>query len=317
MSEQKFAPILICTHTRINHLARSIDSLKQSEIAKETVLYISSDAGKNASEDEIVKKIREYIRSIRGFKKVILIEREKNYGHFENFQKSTYEIFENHDSIIKLEDDIVVGKYYLHYMNEALNKYRDNLDVMTISGHLWPGFKIEGSTTGLMPLSNGWGWGTWKDRFNQVDHSNALAIEFLNSKALFFRMLLVNPGILGMVNAVAKGRLIAGDINWALHIIKYKKFVVFPSRSLVGNIGFDGSGQNCHLEHDDKFGNYSDVYIDVSSPPKLYSIYDQFKTFKKLGGFRIIFKSLVMYYVEIIFGYGSIAYLVKLKSRFR
>ena len=63
------APIGVFTYSRINHLRQTIEALKNNTLARESELYIFSDAAKPGDEDKILA-VREYIHTINGFKSV-------------------------------------------------------------------------------------------------------------------------------------------------------------------------------------------------------------------------------------------------------
>jgi len=71
------APISISTYSRLEHLTKTIESLQKNTLAKESVLYIFSDAPKNGDE-EVVKKVRDYLYTISGFKEIHIIEQKTN-----------------------------------------------------------------------------------------------------------------------------------------------------------------------------------------------------------------------------------------------
>lgn len=311
------APVLIATHTRINHLAQTIDALKQNLWAECTDLFIASDAASCDDEKQKVKEIREYLKSISGFKSVNLIARDENYGHFNNFQSATDLIFTKYEKIIKLEDDIVTGPYFLKFMNDALNLYADDNKVVSISGYFWEDLHlVDAEDSVLLPITSGWGWATWRNRFYLIDHSTRQAREFLRSPYLFLKMLMVNPTLLGNVYSSSIGRLNAGDVSWALHILKYQKCVLFPTKSLVRNIGFDGTGQNCGIIP--QLSNQV-VFNNLILVKKLDS--NNFNTHNKIifnyfGGYKHLIKQLVLYFTEIFFGRRILQFLLNLKNTF-
>jgi hypothetical protein len=71
------APVAVCTYSRINHLRQTIEALQNNILAKETELYIFSDAPQKGDE-AMVATVREYIHTVDGFKKVHIVERKTN-----------------------------------------------------------------------------------------------------------------------------------------------------------------------------------------------------------------------------------------------
>ena len=314
MEPLSLAPVLIATHTRIDHLKQTISALRQNGLAAKTHLFIASDAARNENEEQQVVSVRKYIDSIDGFLAVTKIYREENFGHFRNFQDATDQVFTIYDKIIKLEDDIVTAPGFLTFINKGLVQYEHDKRVISISGHLWEGVKCTKETM-LLPTANGWGWAIWKDRFYLNPHDPALAQEFLDSPRLFFKMCRTNPRLVAMVIRIANNKLTAGDVSWCLYIIKNNKLVLFPGESLVRNIGYDGSGQNCGI--DEKFHkqaisaktNFNFEYIsraDIKASTKIF--------FFNNGGYTLMSYQIFLYYLAKIFGNRGFETLRKLKN---
>ena len=75
-----YAPILLFTYNRLNHTKHCIESLQKNALAIESELFIYSDAAKTEDQEQAVKDVRLYLQSITGFKKITIIERNKNWG---------------------------------------------------------------------------------------------------------------------------------------------------------------------------------------------------------------------------------------------
>ena len=116
----ELAPVVLFCYTRIKYLQKTIEALKTNAEAIETQLFIYSDAGKDSESCEMVKKVRQYIRTISGFKSITIIEQETNQKLEYNVIKGVTEIVNRFGRVIVLEDDIVTSKYFLSFMNKAL-----------------------------------------------------------------------------------------------------------------------------------------------------------------------------------------------------
>jgi GT2 family glycosyltransferase len=74
------SPIVLFTYNRPHHTRQTIEALQKNHLAQQSQLFIYSDAPKNQTAEQKVKEIRQYLKTIDGFKKVTIIEREKNWG---------------------------------------------------------------------------------------------------------------------------------------------------------------------------------------------------------------------------------------------
>ena len=144
----------------------------------------------------------------------------------------TYE----YGNIIVLEDDIVTSPYFLQFMNDAFRLYHDEPKVMHVSGftRLSPQ-----PSPYFTPFMSGWGWGTWRDRWNG---------HFLHFQTREEALKDVSPEVLeqieyGGVFPCLKDldrRPIPWDICWGLAIRKAGGLCLYPSKTLVRNIGLTG-----------------------------------------------------------------------------
>ena len=119
------APIILFVYNRPEHTKKTLESLKINELASESSLFIFSDGSKNENDKKSVDEVRKYISTISGFKEIKIILREKNLGLADSVISGVTEVIEKYGKAIVLEDDIVTSKYFLKFMNEALDFYED------------------------------------------------------------------------------------------------------------------------------------------------------------------------------------------------
>ena len=128
------APVGLVVYNRLEHTKRVIEALKKNTLASETDLYIFSDAPSKKEDEKSVAELRDYLKTVKdGFKNVYIYEAEENLGIKYSTVKAVNTIFENHEYFIGLEDDIETNKYFLEFMNNALNYYKDDEDVVAIT----------------------------------------------------------------------------------------------------------------------------------------------------------------------------------------
>ena len=77
-----YSPILLFVYNRPEHARMAVQSLQQNSLAKESELFIYSDAAKNEETQPAVDEVRRFIHTVSGFAKITIIEREKNWGLF-------------------------------------------------------------------------------------------------------------------------------------------------------------------------------------------------------------------------------------------
>jgi hypothetical protein len=243
------APVVITTYTRINHLQSTINALLKNDLAGETPVFVFSDAACSGDEEK-VEAVRAYLATVRGFSLFHVVAREHNMGSVSNGVSAVNEVAEKFGVAISMEDDIVTAPGFLRYMNSALEKYRFDCKVFSISGYCPP---IPIPTTYpydafFLRRFNGWGVGEWKDRRDSVCHITPEEFHKFAANRKLSRSFTRAGGkdMLIMLEHVANGRLDAAyDVKCMYTQFIKDQYTVYPTQSLIQNIGFDGSGIHC------------------------------------------------------------------------
>ena len=71
MQSNNFAPIVLFVYNRLWHTQQTIKALQNNELALESELFIYADGAKNEQSYNQVLEVRNYIREVDGFKKVL------------------------------------------------------------------------------------------------------------------------------------------------------------------------------------------------------------------------------------------------------
>ena len=236
------APIVLFVYNRPNHTKQTLEALKNNVLANKSELFIYSDAAKFEIDQINVFKVREYIRSIHGFKNITIIEREKNWGLANSIIDGVTKIVNEYGKIIVLEDDIVTSPYFLKFMNEALEIYKMEKKVWHISGWNYP---ID--TDGLDDVffyrfMNCWGWATWEDRWKHFEKNTDKALAEFTKEAIYRFNLDGAKNFWKQVLENHKNKINTWAIFWYITIFKKNGLCLNPSQTFVVNIGNDSSG---------------------------------------------------------------------------
>lgn len=230
-----YAPVALFVYNRADNTRRTLEALSRNTLANETQVYVFSDGGKDDASwkqvNEVRKVLSEFAKTFAGFQ---LIARPENIYLERNITEGIAQVFEEHDRIIVLEDDIVTSPYYLQYMNEAFNLYRDEPRVMHVAG--FTNLSLPDTPFYFTPHMSGWGWGTWKDRWNghfQHYKTRDEALEGLNAEDLDR---IQYGGVFRCLQSLDK-RPIPWDICWELAIYRAHGLCLTPGQTMVRNIG--------------------------------------------------------------------------------
>lgn len=241
------APIVIFVYIRLNHTKLTIDSLLQCEESKYTTVYIYSDAPRSTQDLNAVIEVRDYLKTISGFKQVIIFQRETNYGLAKNIISGLNEIFEKNEKAIILEDDIIVSKHFLKFMNDSLSVYLKEKNVWHISGWnypiIYPNYQ---HNSYFLQLSNCWGWATWADRWKHFEKKPDYIMQTWSSEMKKkFTLNNANYNFWKQVTYNKKNKINTWAIFWYATIFQNNGLCLNPVKTFTKNIGNDGTGENC------------------------------------------------------------------------
>lgn len=238
------SPIILFVYNRPWHTEQTVEALKKNELADKSDLFIFSD-GPKVENDENVKKVREYTKTVNGFKAVTIIEREKNLGLAESVISGVTEIVNKFGKVIVLEDDIVTSKYFLRFMNDGLDYHKNEEKVISIHGYMYP-VKEKLPETFFVRGADCWGWATWKRGWNIFNSNGNELLKRIKKLDLQneFDLYGAHP-YTDMLQAQVKGKVDSWAIRWHASAFLKDKLTLYPGRSLVRNIGLDNSGTHC------------------------------------------------------------------------
>lgn len=280
------APIILFVYNRPIHTLRCLESLMGNDLASDSILYIFCDGVKdNASEDDIIKikKVQEIILQKQWCKEVIIKKHEHNIGLRNSVIQGVEEVLNVYDKAIVIEDDLMLSKFFLRYMNKGLELFENDLTVSQISGH---SYQLDVSSVKedayFLPLTTTWGWGTWKRIWKEVDFAGSDYQKILSDKKTIRAFNLDNSYdyySLLLMQLRADRKISSWGIMFWLHTFKKNYKVLFPKHTLVSNTGFDGSGT--HKGNDEVIEFFDINYQVINFPKNVVINEDIFQRLKK------------------------------------
>lgn len=243
----QYAPIVLFVYNRPIHTQKTIIALQANVLASQSDLYVFSDAPKKEIAFTAVKAVREYISTIKGFKSINIIERETNFGLAKSIAEGVTQIVNQFGKIIVLEDDLITHPQFLEFTNQALLKYENVKDVYQITGYSFFTQKSNSkiNQTYLLPLTCTWGWATWANRWEVFTNNATDGKELINNKKLIKLFNYHNSyNFYKIFKDRETGKSKSWGILWYWSVFKLKGLILYPTQTLIDQIGFDGSGQN-------------------------------------------------------------------------
>lgn len=295
MTESKFAPIALFTYCRPWHTQKTVEALLANHESSETDLYIFSDAPKNEKAIEGVLNTRKYIHTITGFKNVHIIEREKNWGLANSLIDGISKIVNEYGKVIVVEDDIVASPFFLQYMNEGLELYKNDNKVASIHAYVYPTQKKLPETF-FIQGADCWGWATWKRAWDIFNSNTQELLDEIVQKKLQrkFDFDYTYPYVDMLKNQI-NGKVNSWAIRWYASAFLKDMYTLYPGQAMAKQIGMDGVGAT----HSGK----TDIYnVELCMTPiSLKQIHDIKNSPEGYDAFKSFFKKIQSKRMKIIY----------------
>jgi len=270
------APIAVFAFNRPGHLAATLAALADDELAKVSEVTVFCDGERRGDDREPCQRVREVAHAAGGFGRLAVVEREANLGCAGSVISGTAEMFRGHERLIVIEDDVLVRRGALGYLNTALDRYAGSPAVFSVAAWSPPPSLLR------VPLAypydayfvrrfHCWGWASWRDRWTHNDWTVPGYDAYRRDASQRAAHAEGGADLPGMLDAQIEGRI----DSWAIRA-EYTRFrmgglTLYPRSSFVRNIGFDGSGRHCGAH--DRFGAASAVEaasVTLRLPPAAY-----------------------------------------------
>lgn len=293
MNKLNLAPILLFTYRRVP--TKTIESLLKNSLAKESNLFIFSDGSKNEKDKNDVLTVRNYIKTIKGFKSLKIVESPKNKGLANSIINGVTNIIEQYNKVIVLEDDLIISNDFLSFMNEGLNFYENDKSIWSMAGYSprLPCLTNYNFDVYLSPRASSWGWATWKDRWDSIDWE---AKDFKKLKQDKKKQKQFNIGgndMYKMLELQMLGKIDSWAIRWCFSQFLQDRYTVFPKKSKIVNDGFTDNKGTHNTGANEKWLinnlNHDNVTFLNLKPQKniieCFQKYHQLSIFTKIGYF--------------------------------
>ena len=238
-------PVVLLAYNRPDALRRTLAALAADDLAAGTDLLIRIDGPGNETDVRKVEAVREVALAARGFRSIDVVWAEENQGLASSVIAGVERVLDFSETVIVVEDDLVVHPGFLTFLNAGLERYRDVPEVFSVCGYtndvrLPSGYAYDAY---FCPRSSSWGWATWRDRWQSVDWNPTPAS--LQKHAFAFNRW-GGSDCASMLRKWMEGK----NSSWAIRFC-YSEFLqgrvsLFPAESLVdATAGFNGDGTHC------------------------------------------------------------------------
>lgn len=239
----KYAPIVLFVYNRPAHTRRTMEALVNADLANESELIVYADGAADETKETLVKEVRALLREHWTFKRITIIERDRNWGLAANIIDGVTDVVGRYGRVIVLEDDLEISKVGLRYFNAALDHFEQEEKVMSISGYMYPVRQAE-----LLPetfffrVVNSWGWATWGRAWRHFNPDIDQLIAGFSKEDIREFSVGHSENFWKQVGEFQQGKINSWAIRWYLSVFKNRGLTLYPRQSMIQNIGTDGSG---------------------------------------------------------------------------
>lgn len=236
------APVALFAYRRPDHVRRTLASLAANPEARGTDLIAFVDGPRTPAQADAVAATIAEIRRVEGFRSVTVHDRPVNYGLSASVVDGVEQVLADYPSVIVLEDDLEVSPAFLAYMNDGLQRFAETDEVVSIHGYVYP-LRRPVPPAYVIRGADCWGWSTWRRGWQVYRSDGAALLAELHERGLerVFDFDGAFP-YTAMLRAQVQGRIDSWAVRWYASAFLAGKVTVYPGRSLVRNIGQDGSG---------------------------------------------------------------------------
>lgn len=264
------APIAIFAYNRRDNLASMIASLAACEGFAQSAVTIFVDGPKNDAGLPKVQEVRAFVKALP-YENISCVISEKNQGLRNAISSGVSSIIAESGHIIVLEDDLVLSPIALTYFNKALEYYKNNSEIWSISGYIYdcPSFRDSNKTLTL-PFTHPWGWATWARAWSHFEldgrptDANLASLAFRSA----FDMNGMYPFAEQLGNSI-HGRVNSWYIHWYYALFRHGARSIFPPRRVLDNYGMNNGSHASSFNPFDRLVQRQDLLTTVpafSSP---------------------------------------------------
>ena len=236
-------PVALFAHARPDLLARTLEGLRANAVP---LIYAFSDGSRNETESAHVAAVRNVLRNIT-WAEVVHVERSENFGLYRSVLAGVTYVFERHEAAIICEDDLLVAPGAYRYLTAALDHYRDDPRVFSVSG--WTHARVTPAGVGDQPFFshrvNTLFWGAYAQAWQGMDHGSA------SERLARYAASGADPGSYGAdlpLYAAAEDTINHWDVRFIVDHLARGGLSLCPPWTMVEHMGYDPRATNARAD---------------------------------------------------------------------
>lgn len=252
-------PVLYIIFNRLDTVQRSFESIRQARPAK---LYLAADGPRKnrEGEDARCEEVRNWVLShIDWDCEMHHRFQDTNVGCGHHPADAITWMFENEDYGIILEDDCVASASFFPFVEEMLERYKDDKEISIVCGSNFDkkhSHQAQNADYFFSKISYTWGWATWKRNWEDYDFTMKGWDEVNKSRLL--KWLFDEPEYREYWRYIFDSTFRhqpqdIWDYQFFFSCYRKRQMAIVPNVNLISNIG-DGSSATHTKKGDGKLG---------------------------------------------------------------
>lgn len=268
------APVLLIAFNRPDTTKEAFESIRKVKPEK---LYVAIDGPRfdKQGEVELCKQVVKITKKVDWKCETKYLIREKNVGCKYGVSGAISWALENEDRVIVIEDDIIPVPSFFYFVEELLEKYKNEDRIAMISGNNYTPLDNMNVDYTFSKYGHIWGWATWKrvwDKFDveipeihQEINSNLSKMSFINKKEQRY----YNKYFKKLASKIIEKTENTWDSQFAFFRNQNNLLSIVPKFNLCSNIGEISSRTDTVASSNDFYYPSNDSYVLEKHPSKV------------------------------------------------
>ena len=272
-------PVLFVTFVLPDYARQTWEGIKAT---KPKTLYFYSNKGRAEKEGEVERnnEIRSYINEIDWDCDLHIFFREECVNVYDSLRGAIDWLFDNEERGIILEEDCVPTKAFFSFVDQMIEKFKEDKRVWCISGDNIIKQNPSGYDYMFSHLHAMYGWASWRDRWRMVNWDHLYIKETIDEH-IYYRLFKTKEQAKAKEKALSNMedmlyRTKCWDYIFGLCMDQYHALTVQPKEHLVKNIGVTGqhhtkakvSQYNCEPNPS------AEEYVIAKEPPFVFADFE-------------------------------------------
>lgn len=243
-------PVAVVAYRRPEHLRQTLSALANTLDFEMVDVSIHIDGARGLEDSEenfqCVRVSQEFSAAMseRGLRPPTIEHQACNRGLYRSILATVDQVTSRYGRCVVLEDDLLVAPSFVRYMHESLRQYEGDKRVVQISAHCHDN---DWDSCSFLPLTTSWGWATWQDRWRDFGKWLEQLPQCRQRRFTVDTQFDFGASYPYSILELLQDNKYAS--SWAIRFYRFaydhNLVSLFPQSTLVTNIGFDGSGENC------------------------------------------------------------------------